>query len=481
MGLSRRSFVRGAAVIPFALWFEKHALAQTPRVRFEARSAQGQAMLNVYAQAVQRMKNNAQVPERNPRSWTFQWYTHFVRGDRTKAQELTRLYPTPSPLRNLANEMWNTCQAHGGQPGQQENWFLPWHRMYVFFFEQIIRNVTGNQNFTLPYWNYSVAGPTHGRIPPPFGTSTNPLFVSKRRAGVNAGNPIDQGQPGNPLGLGALAQCTYAPLGAQPGFNMNLDQTVHGSVHVLVGNNQNMGAIPWAAGDPIFWMHHCNIDRIWASWNAAGRRNPSDAAFLNKTFVFADGAGNRVVSRIGDFLDVARLGYRYDRLEPVPACPPTPSTQAAAPRTAVMRANIQLGRTATKTTLAPLSGPQATVPLGQRIERLPANRRLFLIVRNVVTDIQPDVLYHLWLELPANAPGAQAQEFYVGAIHFFDASHRHEGQGPDKFFSFDITDLARRLQRSGRLAQSAELTIAPAGTPAAEAKPVIGEVSVVEQ
>jgi tyrosinase len=104
--LNRRSFLTGAATIPFALWFDKYASAQVPRVRFDARSARGQAMLRTYAAAVRTMQA---TPEGNPLSWTFQWYTHFVRGSTTKAAEITRLYPAPSPQRTLANLNWNTC------------------------------------------------------------------------------------------------------------------------------------------------------------------------------------------------------------------------------------------------------------------------------------------------------------------------------------------------------------------------------------
>lgn len=483
--VTRRTFVGGAAAIPFALWFEQFAWAQTPLVRHDATSTQGKAMLRIYAGAVQRMRTPPTFTEGNPRSWNFQWYTHMVRGNSTKAAELARIYPSPSAWRNLANEMWDTCQSHRGQP---ENYFLPWHRMYVFYLESIVRAVTGNTTFTLPYWNYSAprTNPNHGVIPPEFrmeGDATfDSLFVCKRNPGVNNGTPIDQGQPGDPLSTSALLQCTYGPSGSQQGFCATLDFGLHGNVHVLTGNGQNMGSVPWAAYDPIFWLHHCNIDRLWASWNAAGRRNPTDSTFLDKRFVFADGNGNRVEAMISNFLDIARLNYRYDTLEPVTnICLPTAPT-AVEPRKLVTRATpIQLGAAPVRATLAAPPSPQATVPLATRIQNLPPNRRLLVVVRNLQTDVQPGVLYHLYLELPGEAPGEAATEHYVGNINFFGREHAHGEGDADKFYSFDITDLAKRLQARGLLTDKAELTIAPAGQPASEAKPVVGEVSIVEQ
>jgi tyrosinase len=481
MALTRRSFVVGAASIPFAVWLEQNAAwAAGPFIRSEARTAAGQAMLKSYAAAVKKMMNHAQTPEGDPRSWTFQWYTHFVKGSTNKNAELARIYPVANAWKALATEMWNTCQAHNGVVGASEPFFLPWHRMFVFFFEAIVRQASGNPNFALPYWNYSIAGATHGVIPPEFTKQNDPtfgsLYIGKRNPGVNTGTPIDQGQPDSPLDPGpALAECQYLPNGAKQGFNLKLDSTVHGQVHVLTGNGQNMGTIPWAAGDPVFWMHHCNIDRLWASWNAGGRKNPG-GSFLTKQFVFADTAGKKVVGTIGNFLDIAKLNYSYDRLERVPACPPSLlNAAAAAPLKIAAKPGIPLGPGPVSLTLTSAGGAAASVPLGTRIDKLPPNHHLYIVVRDVASNVQPEVLYHLYLQ-------TRDARNYIGAIHFFDSSHAHgEGGAVAKFFSFDITELAKRLRKEGKLGANAEVTIAPAGAPAAAAKPVIGEVSLVEQ
>jgi tyrosinase len=42
---------------------------------------------------------------------------------------------------------------------------------------------------------------------------------------------------------------------------------VHNGVHVWVGGT--MSVIPTAPSDPVFWMHHANIDRLWAQWQTA--------------------------------------------------------------------------------------------------------------------------------------------------------------------------------------------------------------------
>lgn len=489
-GISRRSFLWGASTIPFALWFEKYASAQTELTRHNAASAQGQARLAQYRAAVGQMMA---APESSPTGWLFQWYTHNVRGGTTKAAEITRVYPTPSPQRNLAQEMWNTCQAH--HAGDVEDFFLPWHRMYVYFFERIVRKISNDPTFTLPYWNYTnSAAPSGPRLPPAFispaSQATNPLFRPNRNALANGGQPIDQNSPGS-LNLNSLSQCTYSPQGAAQGFNLALDSGLHGTVHVLVGNGQGMGSVPWAAGDPVFWMHHCNIDRLWASWNRGGRQNPNTAVWLNRQFVFADECGARVVATVRDFTDIARLRYNYDSFAPVPACAAASASLAAsAPQRQADAPSgpVRLGTAPVTVALEPTPTVGAAASdIRPRVRRLRPGRRLFLVLRNLQTDLQPGVLYNIHLELPESASAQATSARRVGTIHFFDAEADHAGHAsasatsPEKFFSFDITDLARRLAASGQLSAKPRVTIVPAGQPQSSAQPVVGEISIVEQ
>ncbi len=306
-----------------------------PRVRYDIRSPQGLANLQIYARGVAAMMA---LPTSDPRSWTFWWYTHFVRDDRSKASEINNVFgPSPSAARTLANKVWSSCQSHNGQ---DENFFLPWHRMYVLAFENIIRQVTGESNFTLPYWSYTDAGNT--ALPSQFrqpGSSTwGSLYRSDRSPGVNSGGAI---QPAGVLNLDVLGSPTYAPDGADQGFCANIDGNLHGLVHVGVGNERGMGAVPWAANDPIFWVHHCNIDRVWASWNAAGGVNPTEGGFIAKPFAFAGPAGVEVDYIVGNVLSTGAVGYSYDQLAggavmsrsfAMTAAPPPPAAGGSAPQ-----------------------------------------------------------------------------------------------------------------------------------------------------
>ena len=105
-----------------------------------------------------------------------------------------------------------------------------------------------------------------------------------------------------------------------------LEQTPHGDVHVLVGGGGGfMSAFDTAALDPIFWLHHCNLDRLWERWLRAPSgghppgRNPTAGAWRDKSFELVDRTGARRKLKVKDVLDIeGQLGYTYSGL---PASP----------------------------------------------------------------------------------------------------------------------------------------------------------------
>ena len=54
-----------------------------------------------------------------------------------------------------------------------------------------------------------------------------------------------------------------------------------------------MSSFMQAALDPIFWLHHCNIDRLWEVWiqRDKANQNPDDTAWLDAVFKFHDSTG----------------------------------------------------------------------------------------------------------------------------------------------------------------------------------------------
>jgi tyrosinase len=80
-----------------------------------------------------------------------------------------------------------------------------------------------------------------------------------------------------------------------------------------------MGNFTRAPLDPIFWIHHCNIDRLWEVWINAGHTNPTTADWLTDvSFPFHDSTGAVVNMTSAEVVDtkVSPLSYEYDDLAP---------------------------------------------------------------------------------------------------------------------------------------------------------------------
>ncbi|KAL8919178.1 MAG: hypothetical protein Q9208_006938 [Pyrenodesmia sp. 3 TL-2023] len=52
------------------------------------------------------------------------------------------------------------------------------------------------------------------------------------------------------------------------GGHYNSIENMHNGIHMLVGNGGHMSNIPYSSFDPIFWLHHVNVDRLFALWQA---------------------------------------------------------------------------------------------------------------------------------------------------------------------------------------------------------------------
>lgn len=480
----RRALIVAAGAVPLAAWLDRASLlAERPRVRYDARTPQGQEMLALYARGVKAMMA---LPAGDPRGWLFQWYVHWVKGSTTKAAEIARVYgPKPDARGRLAQAVWSSCIAH--VHGSDIDLFLPWHRLYVYFLEEIVRGLCGDDAFTMPYWDYSTSDPaTHGVLPPEFRRPDDSVYGSLYRAdrnpGVNDGVPIDQSDPGA-LSLDVLALPRYSLQGTQPGFCPGIAGGLHAHVHTLVGNDVGMGQVPWSANDPIFGLHHCQIDRVWASWNANGGQNPK-GAWREAHYAFVDGRGRRVGARVRDAVGTASLHYTYDRLEPPPSAPAEePPTAQAVPRGAPTQGlaftarNVALGAEAVRVALTAAAAP----PLADRVARIPSRTRIYLVLRDLSARTTPGVLFHVYLELPAAERPLPESPHRVGTINFFEAA-AHADHGPHPLvFSFDVTRLLRELRSRGRLGDTPSVTIAPARVPAPQARPVVGSIALVEQ
>lgn len=413
--LSRTAVAAGAVIAGPSLFDMDELFAQATWVRPDVATAPA-SILNSYRAGIAAMQA---LPLTNPRSWAYQAAIHGT---------------VTTPVQTA----WNTCQ-HGSF------FFLSWHRMYLYWFEQIVRTMSGDCGWALPYWNYkplpagnTLADATTSRriLPGPFrtpATAANKLFVSNRNAAINAGTGWLSATICNPAT--ALSQTAFTgPMvnfgGNNPGAGQ-LEGNPHNNVHVAVGGW--MGDPNTAAQDPIFWLHHANIDRYWNVWlkQGGGRANPvNNATWRNRVFTFFRGNGSQVQMTACDILNAsAQLKYTYkDEVLPqvVSSCPIPPIV--VQPPVALMSRPIRIpipepemivADAAPVTRTIDVKAASADVVRQARSAVSEREKNIVLTFGTVEADVPPGVIFEVWVGMEGNPDEKTPKVHHIGDIALF--------------------------------------------------------------
>jgi tyrosinase len=408
----------------------------------------------------------------DPLSWTFQAAIH------------GRNRPNGNP--DTSNQFWSKCQ-HG-------SWFfLAWHRMYLCAFEAIIQHFLNDDQWSLPYW-YAIDPDDESKavLPPAFRDQSpgNDLFTTKRSVPANSGDPLLS--PLDPLTL-SLLQALAAPVfhtddgrasygggqrdtaaynGREPGL---LEGVPHGTVHSLVGDDfvgnvvvrQGwMGSFATAALDPIFWLHHANIDRLWQVWLNAdpSHVNPTgDHAWMRTKFSFPKPGGGTITWEIGDVLDTTVLGFEYESVKAptglrLPQPPPIDlgggglglgeEEPVQPPPPQVIGATVDVSMVGEQPVHVAMSEP-ADLGLAEGV----AGERLILRLEGITGSIAAPA-YDVYLNVPDGESPTNYPERRAGTLATFgvsEASRRTpENAGEGLNAVFDITDVRDALADAGQ-------------------------------
>ena len=208
---------------------------------------------------------------------------------------------TPTPVNNNPG---GRNAAHRGPV------FLPWHRVMLLLLEQNLQRVLADDSFGLPYWDWAADGqltPAQQRTAPIWaancmGGQGNPIATGPfayrasdpaswriRIVGTSAGQlaSVNRGMRrtfaagvtslprlshvANALGLNFYDEPDWNA-GSRgfrnriEGWTTDPNETgpwLHNRVHVWVGGDMSPTTSP---NDPIFYLNHCNADRIWERW-----------------------------------------------------------------------------------------------------------------------------------------------------------------------------------------------------------------------
>lgn len=369
LGLGRRTFLKTGLLAGSAVLFAPSLLrAQGRHVRKNVMSPEAASDLKSYADAVSAM---LRLPPDDPRNWYRIAMIHMI-----------------------------DC-PHGSW------WFTSWHRGYLGYFEQTCRELSGNPDFALPYWDWS-ANPF---VPPMmFGTGNpldpvnSPLYIADNATfeaqlrppmeafwnAMTAAQQLEQAKrmnydfdifwndPNNGV-MPAFQQQAHARFltAAKPDLDANARRLVnaaairqaltptsfvqpdggvafengiasshqdqigaysmlssaHNMVHMSVGGSDNgrggyqspfgLMSQNLSPSDPIFFLHHCNIDRLWDVWTRKqqklGLPTGPVGDMVNQLYrpepylFFVDAGGNPVTGAITawDYFEIGGFDYSY--------------------------------------------------------------------------------------------------------------------------------------------------------------------------
>lgn len=405
----------------------------------------------------------------------------------------------------------NLSQIHGTDPNSYNfcphgNWyFLPWHRAYLVMYERIVRHLTGNNAFAMPYWDWS-NNPTMPEVflePTTPDGKTNWLYVNDQAFGQNwtrtwpPTRPMPVDQVGPRVLRSILRSTPYEIFGtSRPDGQDSLDPSwindensgvqgiLEGNPHNNVHNNIG-GWMPTAASprDPIFFMHHANIDRIWAVWNSLGDPNSLDQFWKDMPFTnnFYNVDGSFWSPVVSELAVPEALGYSYG----LP--PPAAALDAAAPMHAALERKVtslfampkasnagirtftaansgQVNATAGK----PLALTVEVAPglMGEVIRRKPvpsgvetlnfalareqraSGTRALGFIREVAVTRPGDTVYRVFIDHPNPSPQTPTNDpHYVGAFGILaHRSHRsHGAKHGTPSFVMDVTSAIQRV------------------------------------
>ncbi|MGV2124078.1 tyrosinase family protein [Agrobacterium vitis] len=456
-----------------------------------------------YAKGVGKLREK---PLADNTSWNFMAAIHGIDIDKPDQLSLWTkygYYTAGEPLPSQADQKlyWKQCQ-HGSW------YFLPWHRGYIWSIEALVRAqivaMGGPADWAMPYWNYSDTTNPKARIMPPafaqeefegvpnplyikqrYGSGTAPIVITPEDVNLDALNwPLFKGvSSGGSPGFGGV-KTGFSHEGSTYGL---LESLPHNAVHIDVGGHyKNNVALPGlmskpdtAGLDPIFWLHHANIDRLWAQWNAASplHKNPIDPAWLNgpqdRQFVVPNPDGTPYYYKPSDMLETTspKLDYTYDQfiVAQAPALTATATvgvkavTEPKAAELAGANANV-LALSGERTSsvvrlddasLALFAAPK-TLALGLRGGDAP-RYNYFLNLENIRAQ-QDGFVIDVYLNLPDDADHQSRLDLHAGSIGLFGVSNAskanssHGGKGVTQVL--DITTLLSGLIHSGDIAKS---------------------------
>ena len=182
--------------------------------------------------------------------------------------------------------VWKPCydeliRTHGilfGSGIHTPPYFLPWHRWYILAMENLLRKI--DCRVTVPYWDWSLESQVWKNSivwndECGFGGDGDPAKNGSVKSGLFK-QPEWKAPNGQILTRefnGVLPDCAEVALTTRMGvaqfttWHGRVRSNLHDAVHCNIGGTMCTSE---AANDPIFFLHHGYVDKMWSDWQNNG-------------------------------------------------------------------------------------------------------------------------------------------------------------------------------------------------------------------
>lgn len=410
--------------------------ANAEYIRWNVNTPQGQANLKAMNIAFKKMR---EMGCEKGLSWYYQGAIHNIPTEINGKNKLCGVYQTSK------DKLWAWADCtHNGSTNASLN-FLLWHRLYTWHLEKIVRELSGKKDFAMPYWNYGGLQSVDNTMAKEIRDPSSSLYEAARYSILNNGKPMMPDQVRSiQLALNELK--TNPRFGGDFGFSKKLEGAPHGFMHNLIGGGyanpketyynqiyqRNMSGlmanVNSAGFDPVFWLHHSMVDRIWESWDASvyGRR-PSLAELKANPwpYEFIAPNGDRITYTMEEVYKIVfNLDYRYDNLLYGSKTPLLAANESKAKTEISLQDSKEkviweqkVGKTLGATPFA----HKVNGKLAQNTNKMFTSEKNSIIVLNldVVVYKEPEDYYTVYLHYPGK------KDQYVGVMTFFGVAHDH--------------------------------------------------------
>jgi len=366
--------------------------------------------------------------------------------------------------------MPSTIEIHG-------SWsFFPWHRSYLYYHERILGSLINDPTFSLPYWDWDTAG--HGVVPPLYAQAVingvpNPLFDTVRGATTGSTPTLDEffAQYEKPP-IAVLSRLEEdvdpedffgTPSNNPESTGGNIEFGPHGLVHIWCGDplfqNPNgtpdMGVLQTAARDPLFFLHHCNIDRLWDVYlnmpATPPHTNPPDCAWGAMPWQFYDEQQQWRSITASNVVDIQNsLGYVYQS--------PQGNAHLSGSLSAVAQTKVLTTAAQKRTTQTPepttseiVIPPDVRNDIKLSAPNPSARRRYILHVVGIDVPANESAIIKVFVNLPtATAATPTSSKNYVGYFTVIPKTLKAEGHNHKLMnVTFDVTQELHDTLKSG--------------------------------